>query len=654
MLHRILFSLLFFSFSNLLLAQNTILLETEEREVSDQYSKVIPQELLNLIDADEFISSSFSTLSRSHLYNDAFNFNNIFSSNGYLYGALKEIETDVYSYDILRDLFFKNKSFYEPLYNIVMPNYKTVVSKMTNDESDALIKFLKDGLGYAKSFNLEKEQSDEEKLNYFFVDEKGELNAFIYRRILAKHLTKEECVFWLERIIKDLELAIVKKEAAGDCIIVEEISPSFYWAKKFGQEMVEWQILKKENNKYLSLTNESIESTFNCMIDVCIDNYYYVANYKNGQSEIFLLNMVDYEEEWDLKKIKFDNHITTLLIGSNSICVLKKDKTVEYLERLDDPNSRKIIGKKSVESIAGFYSGNSISFAYEDGTSELFIRNNLGKIVSNFYFEEPVLEFVPIGSSHLSYLTFENLNTKFVSFENPEEPRFVDFYEGKFSNIINWKNYLIAISETNNNAGESLTYTLLSMDGKLLMQPSTNRIYVYEQANYLLVEETTKNGTKLAFFDGNLNKISKPVYNFGINFYWNQDSEYSEEEVEMSSIDNTLILQINKYKKGKIVDTKALMFDKEGTVVIPPKYGNISRINPLYDMLNCLYVVCNKVKFVDSEIKLTGKFAFFNHQGKQLTDFIYDKVYDNYNEKITAIRDGIEVEIDAEGREINY
>jgi hypothetical protein len=37
-----------------------------------------------------------------------------------------------------------------------------------------------------------------------------------------------------------------------------------------------------------------------------------------------------------------------------------------------------------------------------------------------------------------------------------------------------------------------------------------------------------------------------------------------------------------------------------------------------------------------------------------LTDFIYDKVYDNYNEKITAIRDGIEVEIDAEGREINY
>jgi hypothetical protein len=60
------------------------------------------------------------------------------------------------------------------------------------------------------------------------------------------------------------------------------------------------------------------------------------------------------------------------------------------------------------------------------------------------------------------------------------------------------------------------------------------------------------------------------------------------------------------------------------------------------------------MKFVRDEIKLTGKFAFFNHQGKQLTDFIYDKVYDNYNEKITAIRDGIEVEIDAEGREINY
>ena len=655
MLHRILYSLLFFGFGNLLLAQNTILLETEDREVSEKFSKVIPQDILQLIDADEFISSTFSAFSRSHLYYDAFSFNNLFSSSGYLFGSLKEIEGDAYNYDILKDLFFKNKSFYEPLYNIVMPNYKSIVSKMTNDESADLIEFLKKGLLYTKSFDLEKEQSDEEKLSYNFVDEKGELNAFIYRRILANHLTKEEVVYWLERIINDLESSIVKKQAAGDYIIMEEISPSFYWAKKFGQEMMEWNLLKKEKNQFYLMTKDSVQSSLNCLNEGCIDNYYYVANYKDGQSEIFLLNIVDYEEELELKKIKFDKHIINVVIGNNNICVLMKDKTVEFLGSFNNSDTRLVLGKKKVESISGFYSGNSFFLlVYEDGSSEFFILDNLGQIVSSLYFEEPVIDFIQIGISNLYFLIFENLKTKFISFENPEEPKVLDFYEGKFSNILNWKNYLVAISETNNNGEEGLSYSLLTMDGKCLIEPSANKIYVYDEANYLLIEEPSKNGIKLAFYDANLNKISKPVYNFGVNFYWNLDSEYSGEEVEMSSIDNTLILQINKYKKGKIADTKALMFDKEGNVIFSPKYGNISRINPLFNMENCLYVVCNKVKYVESEIKLTGKFAFFNHQGKQLTDFIYDKVYVSYNETIMALRNGIEVEIDEEGREINY
>jgi hypothetical protein len=650
--HKIIFFILFLGLGNIMLAQNTILLETEDIEVSDQFSKVIPPDILKLIDADDFISSTFSTFNRSHLYYDAFSFNILFSSSGYLFGSLKEIEGDAYNYDILKDLFFKNKSFYEPLYNIVIPNYKSIVSKMTNDESAALIKFLKDGLVYTKSFNLEKEQSDEEKLNYFFVNEKGELNAFIYRRILANHLTKEEVVYWLERIIKDLESSIVKKEAAEDYIIMEEIGPNYFWAKKFGQEMTsEWQILKKEKDKFSLLTNEPFKSSINCLDNGCFSYTYQLVNYPNNKSEIFMIFPDEFNEDWRLVKYKFDKNVSQVIYGDNWICVLNEDGSAEYIGGISNTSNyefkRRVFESKKIISISKF--DYAFVLNYEDGNTEFFVTNYLGEIILNNVYNDEVIDFTPVYNNDLYHLMFFSSNSKFVSFKEPEKPVYVNLQDLKFFYIKKWKDYLVSIAESGETQEQHI---IMDLNGKILLK-SSNKIYSFEDASYLLIEEQTKDGFQLAFYDSTLAKTSKPIYNFGLNIYRTQDEELPEVLEDLNSTDNTLLLQINKYKKGKIVDCKSVMFDNTGQVIIPAKYGNISRINPMYYSENCLYVVCNKVKFVDSEMKLTGKFAFFNHQGKQLTDFIYDKVYVSYNDTIMALRNGIVVEIDREGREVN-
>ena len=275
--------------------------------------------------------------------------------------------------------------------------------------------------------------------------------------------------------------------------------------------------------------------------------------------------------------------------------------------------------------------------------------NDKGEIVLDDIYNDEITDFTPVYNNDLYHLMFFSSHSKFVSFNDPEKPVYVNLPDLKFFYIKKWKDYLVSIAESGETQEQHI---IMDLNGKILLK-SSNKIYSFEDASYLLIEEKTKDGFQLAFYDSTLTKTSKPIYNFGLNFYRTQDEELPEVLEDLYSTDNTLLLQINKYKKGKIVDCKAVMFDNTGKVIIPPKYGNISRINPMYYSENSLYVVCNKVKFVDSEIKLTGKFALFNHQGKQLTDFVYDKIYVSYNENIMALRNGIEVELDTEGREVN-
>ncbi len=146
-----------------------------------------------------------------------------------------------------------NKIVQEAVYQWLLPAYLDAYSVMSVPEQKAYIKMFEDGIVFADSFNVEREErvvADAE--NYSNVV--GSLNAFIYRRVTNKDLSRQDCVKWMKRIVADLKANEKQNpQAADELVLTSTIGYDYYSATDFinanGYE-AEFRILKRKDEGY--------------------------------------------------------------------------------------------------------------------------------------------------------------------------------------------------------------------------------------------------------------------------------------------------------------------------------------------------------------------------------------------------------------------
>jgi hypothetical protein len=228
-------------------AQNTILVADDTIQLPKSVNSLLPTALADLIDADSFLITGLKAIRKAHFAFRGFDFYYSFFPETELGYALYPKLTDRGSFDYdsafvqLKKLAFQHKNLFEAFYAIAGPLYSKAIGKMTDNETEELLFELKQGLNYAQNFNLKKEKSLEKKLGSKFARRQGKMKAFIYRRITQNDLSKEECVYWLEKIYKDALLAIKpKKRVEENYLITYRLMDTYYLA-------IEYEEYKKYN-----------------------------------------------------------------------------------------------------------------------------------------------------------------------------------------------------------------------------------------------------------------------------------------------------------------------------------------------------------------------------------------------------------------------
>lgn len=128
---------------------------------------------------------------------------------------------------------FTNKIIQEAVYQWLLPAYLDAYSVMSVPEQKAYIQYFEDGVAFADTFNLElQKQVVDNSENYS--TEVGSLNAFIYRRVSNKQLTRQDCVQWMNRILSELKKNQKRNtQPADELVLTSSIGYGYYSATDF-------------------------------------------------------------------------------------------------------------------------------------------------------------------------------------------------------------------------------------------------------------------------------------------------------------------------------------------------------------------------------------------------------------------------------------
>ncbi len=111
----------------------------------------------------------------------------------------------------IKDEIISNKIVQEAMYNWLMPVYQKAFAEMSVPEQNSFLNIFRGGLNYIDTLDFAKEQAVIDDQPWTFKETRGDLNAFIYRRISKNELSGEECRHWLQRIINDLQ-SVMRKD----------------------------------------------------------------------------------------------------------------------------------------------------------------------------------------------------------------------------------------------------------------------------------------------------------------------------------------------------------------------------------------------------------------------------------------------------------
>jgi len=642
-------------------SQNPInLTSPDSLKLPKDYNQFIPKDLSDIIDANIVLKNGLNGFMRDHLLYINFDFA-IFPINGSPYYMSDAYRRKAKNYDYesdfqaLKKLFFQNKSFYESLYSVCMPLYQDAVGQMSTYEVERLMDVLKSGLRYIKDFNAEKEQADENRLDNF-AGNKGKLNAFIYRRIINKELTLEECTYWLHKIYKDLSAAVKLTGRAEEDYVIDgaTLTPGIYTAKKHEDVSEEFQVLEKTKDGYRFLLPENAVVLTDFMVlynNMAISNL--EVAYPGGKKELIFFSSdtagtltPDYVE---IQKIGVYPTMSDNFIGISS------DSDEDYCELLvyqfdNDIKKRKLQKVSFDKKLQKLNIANDFAAAFsDDGSAELlYYLNENGKIqLKRRSFADSVLSFSTSDDGHYAFALYAKKVTE-LFFVNDNKLIVNKLAKNVKPNyIVNWKNFIIASNVTplKEGKGERITtYRIFSASGKLALKDIFSSVTPQDSMDFLVLGK----GNKYALFDKNMKALTGFVYRGNIN-------EFSKKINTLPNFNynaHSLILSQYHLKKGKLV-VEATVFDRKGAPLILPKWPFIKVVNFSFDQID-YYAVCDKISFEGEEVKQFGKFALFGPDGKQLTGFIYDNISSNYVEEgyFRATKKGQNLLLTLDGKEL--
>jgi hypothetical protein len=138
------------------------------------------------------------------------------------------------------------------IYAWLMPYYQKAFSVMSINEQNDMIAALRNSQEFVTKLEIESEKKTVKKTPGY-ADKVGRLNAFIYRRVANAELSKEECIEWLNKIIKDLSAVQNKNPDPEDNYVLRaEHGYGYYTASvyNFKDNYGRTFIMRKQNGKY--------------------------------------------------------------------------------------------------------------------------------------------------------------------------------------------------------------------------------------------------------------------------------------------------------------------------------------------------------------------------------------------------------------------
>jgi hypothetical protein len=601
---------------------------SEEKSSKVDLSKIVPKEITDFFDPNIFYKTSFNDFVRMHIDLEFISFPYSFLSINGIYSSFINSETEDYDYEAsfekLKKLVFSNKSYYETAYNAAMPLYKDAFSKMTNAETEGYLSMIESAIKFTETFDLNKELADEAKDEFYYANEKGKICAFVFRRIKNKELTKEECLYWLNKIYGELKSAVKLKVAADDYVITGKLFGKYYKGEKFNNSLDEKYFIK-ENEHYKALDENTIFKAY--YFDYV--NYFYIQ-YKLGEnlyhSELYNPREVSTspfifktaKEVYDLEKT------------DNWLQLVFDDRTIKIINT-EHPEIEKTINKTLKNKI--LKAGNFSVFNFTDNSAEI-IEFGEEYFLFNQEFNHEILDFKNLSQAGHFILKTADKKTIYSFLENGKRRSINLPSKYEYYNLTPWRNYLLfqcpkedkqSKEDLINEVFPESSYGVL-IEEVIISEPVFKGFKIIsENADIILMQEQTKSGDFYAIFDKDFKRKSKAEYT--VESIYVLDPETMEESyIDLFAADpkdkSSIIRKINPKNNGNL-NSKALLIDMQGKVIIPPNWPYLERIYTKKEANN-LYKACTKVTVDGDNIINNGKWALFDHKGKQLTKFIYD------------------------------
>lgn len=611
--------------------QNALLLtDTEKLDLPSDFNTLLPKELSEKIDANILLAGSLKAFRYGHLlYNDP-QFGNIFipgdgTSEG-VYSAVRTDEVDKGSaYAEIPALFLKNKAIFETLYAAAMPLYQDLFKKMTPNEQAVFMNFFQKGLAYAKDFNLAKEKQDLASLGNAFAWTKGKLEAFIFRRIANNDFTKKECIYWLQKMNKDLEAVIPKTVRPEDQYVISPydiLADGYCWGYLHGnsEDAARKIFIQNADGRFaflLNATDKIISQT---------DNKYILVEHKNQQQTMFVFDKDN--QELPLKKMPLRKKMQRLEDG----ILYYEDNTAELISpSIDSGHFQLYIDKKTKNITRNFAGFKSYLYAnYEDGTAELFLFDYESErgYLSNSRYSLPNSLMGITKNDSCAILVYENGNKELLY--NKIRINLPNQYNYSYIEPLR-ENFLFLVdTNTNITHDPKIVYGVLSSNGKVLLEPQYTTFFTSPKMSAILFGQQIHYYTLYGVFDASFRQIT-PIAYLNETYSYEVDTETFEEKPRIPS-DNKILLSKPIFdKEYKMVGMNSVLVDYDGKVVIPDNLGYIKRIELIGYSSDCFYTINDKTlvinKDTDSEaFAMTGKYALFDSQGKQLTSFVYNSI----------------------------
>jgi hypothetical protein len=638
-----LFLLFGISYTN---AQNSLFLEPMKENITNgSLKKIIPKEISDFFDADKYFDFAYQSFTKDHKFTDGNIFINCGFYNDYhfylnIFKNPDKKPDNTPIFEKLKKTLFSNKTFYEAAYNNLIPHYKTAFSKMTNGETEAYLNAIKAALQYSENFDLKKEMAEEEKLDYMFAYEKGNILAFIYRRIKNNELSKDECIYWLKKIYDDLKSARKVKSGIDNYYLIENSFANYYKAKTYDTLENYIYLIKTEKGYQPLDKNTRIEKRY-----FNKKNFHLFVNKKsNSEYKIELYGLT--ESPISLSTSKAIKDVIPALNNDNMflnyLFINYEDGTTELLNTAT--NSKTILSAKTEQKIEysnGFYIVN-----YADNSFDLIIfdANNYNKKS----FDSAFLELISLLNPDEYLLKSKSGEVYYIRNKNSE---IVKLAAGiNYLTFSYWKNFII-FSESKvekNNSSEIYKYGVLSNDAKILLEPVYDSFIIPGSESEFILMCKIENGENVCTpFDGNFKRMGNIVYTNVVGITY--DAETFEEISTPNTFDakdKTIIFQSRTDNKDATLTEYEVMLDPKGNAIISEKFAVIQRIE-IAQAKNNLYRVLDNY---NPENPSAGKWALFNHKGEKLSEFEFDKIGNFEHGLIPAVKKDKFVFFDKDGK----